>query len=158
MAEENVSSADSASSSSPNLTKGVKNNPNQRLCSVLLNEFNYLPWSRAVSLALGGRSKLGFINGSFEPLESTSPIYDGDHIEVCETNLALIPNYHILAKAPTTSRARLRRSTILSALGPDHTLMVLFLGTHTRTSLWVTYHGIAHARTRLSSEFRWNPR
>lgn len=79
MAEENVSSADSASSSSPNLTQGVENNPNQRLCSVLLNEFNYLPWSRAVSLALGGRSKLGFINGSSEPSESTSPTYYAWH-------------------------------------------------------------------------------
>ncbi|XP_070660494.1 uncharacterized protein [Malus domestica] len=79
MAEENVSSADSASSSSPNLTQGVENNPNQQLCSVLLNEFNYLPWSKAVSLALGGRLKLGFINGSSEPLESTSPTYDAWH-------------------------------------------------------------------------------
>ena len=72
MAEENVSSADSASSSSPNLTKGVKNNPNQRLCSVLLNEFNYLPWSRAVSLALGGRSKLGL---SMETLSPQNPLH-----------------------------------------------------------------------------------
>jgi len=30
----------------------------------LLNEFNYLSWLRAVTIALGGRSKLGFINGS----------------------------------------------------------------------------------------------
>ncbi|XP_070672123.1 uncharacterized protein [Malus domestica] len=79
MAEENVYSADSASSSSPNLTQRVENNPNQRLCSVLLNEFNYLPWSKAVSLALGGRSKLGFINGSLKPPESTSPTYDAWH-------------------------------------------------------------------------------
>ncbi|KAM1022265.1 hypothetical protein TB2_043182 [Malus domestica] len=33
----------------------------------------------------------------------------------------------------TTTQARLRHSTILSALGPYHTLMILFLGTHTRT-------------------------
>ncbi|CAN6717042.1 unnamed protein product [Malus baccata var. baccata] len=40
----------------------------------------------------------------------------------------------------TTSRARLRRSTILSALGFDHVLTVLFLGTHvSRTFQWVTY-------------------
>ncbi|XP_038712677.1 uncharacterized protein LOC120006633 isoform X2 [Tripterygium wilfordii] len=37
-------------------------NPNQRLTSALLNEFNYLPWSRAILLALGGRSKLEFID------------------------------------------------------------------------------------------------
>ncbi|XP_068336409.1 uncharacterized protein [Pyrus communis] len=48
-------------------------NPNQRLSSVVLNEFNYLPWSRAVSLALGGRSKLGFINGSFKIHDASSP-------------------------------------------------------------------------------------
>ncbi|RXI03053.1 hypothetical protein DVH24_003131 [Malus domestica] len=33
-----------------------------------------------------------------------------------------------------STRARLRRSTILSILGPDYALTVLFLGTHTRTS------------------------
>ena len=33
-------------------------NTNQRLCSVLLNELNYLPWSRAVSIALGGKGKV----------------------------------------------------------------------------------------------------
>ncbi|RXI07666.1 hypothetical protein DVH24_005439 [Malus domestica] len=49
------------------------------------------------------------------------------------------------------------RSTILSALGPDHTLTILFLGTHTRTSQWVTHHGIALARTCLT-EFRRNPK
>ena len=52
-------------------------NPNQRLSSVLLNEFNYLPWARAVSLALGGRSKLGFIDGSLPAPGVTSPEYGG---------------------------------------------------------------------------------
>ncbi|RXH75266.1 hypothetical protein DVH24_029987 [Malus domestica] len=47
--------------------------------------------------------------------------------------------------------------TILSALGPDHVLTVLFLGTHMRTSQWVSHHGIALARTRLTLEFQWNP-
>lgn len=37
-------------------------NTNQRLCSVKLNDFNYLPWSRAVTLALGGRSRIEFID------------------------------------------------------------------------------------------------
>ncbi|RXH86999.1 hypothetical protein DVH24_028499 [Malus domestica] len=46
--------------------------------------------------------------------------------------------------------------TILSTLGPNHALTVLFLGTHTGTSQWVTYLGNALARTRLTSEFRWN--
>ncbi|RXH92319.1 hypothetical protein DVH24_033215 [Malus domestica] len=41
-------------------------------------------------------------------------------------------------------------STILFALGPDYALTVLFLGTHTRTSQWVTHHRIALARYSLN--------
>ncbi|RXH84961.1 hypothetical protein DVH24_041729 [Malus domestica] len=37
-------------------------------------------------------------------------------------------NCHIPARAPTTSLTRLRRSTILSALGPGHTLTVFVFG------------------------------
>ncbi|CAN6712546.1 unnamed protein product [Malus baccata var. baccata] len=70
----------------------------------------------------------------------------------------LIPNCHIPVWAPTTSRARLHCSMILFASGPDHAFTVLFLGTQMRTSQWVTHHGIALARTRLTSEFRWNPK
>ncbi|XP_050156356.1 uncharacterized protein LOC126630314 [Malus sylvestris] len=50
-------------------------NPIQRLSSVLLNEFNYLPWSRAISLALGGRGKLPFIQKDDIMPETTSPDY-----------------------------------------------------------------------------------
>ncbi|KAM1233088.1 hypothetical protein FF1_002838 [Malus domestica] len=71
--------------------------------------------------------------------------------------LVLIPNFHIPTQAPTISWARLHRSTILSVLGLDHTLTILFLGTHTRTSQ-VTHHGIALTRTRLALEFRWIPK
>ncbi|CAN6721968.1 unnamed protein product [Malus baccata var. baccata] len=61
---------------------------------------------------------------------------------------------HIPVRAPTASRARLRRSTILSVLSPDHALIVLFMKTHaSRTSQWVTHPRIALARTRLISEF-----
>ncbi|KAB2601656.1 S ribonuclease [Pyrus ussuriensis x Pyrus communis] len=42
------------------------------------------------------------------------------------------------------------RSTILSALGPNHALTVLFLGTHTRTSQWVTHPGSALVRYSLN--------
>ncbi|CAN6677145.1 unnamed protein product [Malus baccata var. baccata] len=49
---------------------------------------------------------------------------------------------HITPYTSTTSRAQLCHSTILSALGPDHTLTILN----------------ALARTRLTSEFRWNPK
>lgn len=38
-------------------------NTSKKLTVVLLNEFNYLPWSRAITIGLGGRSRLGFING-----------------------------------------------------------------------------------------------
>ncbi|CAN6677751.1 unnamed protein product [Malus baccata var. baccata] len=57
-----------------------------------------------------------------------------------------------------TCMVRLHHSTILSALGPDQALTILFLGTHTRTSQWVTHPGIALAQTRLTSKFRWNPK
>jgi hypothetical protein len=50
-------------------------NSNQRLCSVQLNEFNYLPWSRAVSLALGGRSRIEFIDKSNAAPDVNSPQY-----------------------------------------------------------------------------------
>lgn len=42
-------------------TESMEGNPNQSLWFALLNELNFLPWSRAVTLALGGKSKLSFI-------------------------------------------------------------------------------------------------
>jgi len=51
-------------------------NTAQRLSSVLLNEFNYLHWSRVVTIALSGRSKLGFINGSISSPDMDSPEYE----------------------------------------------------------------------------------
>ena len=51
-------------------------NTSQRLCSVLLNEFNYLLWSRAITIVLGGRFKLGFINGSTISPEVNDPKYE----------------------------------------------------------------------------------
>jgi hypothetical protein len=50
-------------------------NTSQRLCSVLLNEFNYLLWSRAITIVLGRRFKLGFINGSTISPEVNDPKY-----------------------------------------------------------------------------------
>ena len=78
MAEDNSIASEAESSqviSAANLSE-VDVNPNQRLSSVLLNEFNYLPWSRAVSLALGGRSKLGFINESIAVSDASSSGYE----------------------------------------------------------------------------------
>ncbi|KAM1264124.1 hypothetical protein ACFX2J_033963 [Malus domestica] len=70
------SDADSSLGASHQNQSEIEVNPNQRLNSVLLNEFNYLPWSRAVSLALGGRSKLGFINGSIEAFDASFTTYE----------------------------------------------------------------------------------
>ncbi|KAI5319262.1 hypothetical protein L3X38_038970 [Prunus dulcis] len=57
-------------------TMDVDGNPNLSLCSVLLNGFNYITWSRAVMLALGGRSKLGFINGTIRAPEASDPKFE----------------------------------------------------------------------------------
>lgn len=63
------------SSSSTPQNSEVDSNPNQRLCSVSLNEFNYISWSRAITLALGARSKLGYVNGSIPIPPPLSPGY-----------------------------------------------------------------------------------
>ncbi|KAI9182752.1 hypothetical protein LWI28_028584 [Acer negundo] len=39
-------------------------NPSLKLSSILLNGYNYITWSRAVTLSLGGKKKLKFINGN----------------------------------------------------------------------------------------------
>lgn len=66
MAEDNPfgSWAESTLASLSSSFSEVDVNPNQPLCFVFLNEFNYFPWSIVVTMALGGRSKLGYINGS----------------------------------------------------------------------------------------------
>ena len=51
-------------------------NPNQCLSSVLLNEHNYLGWTRAITLALVGKSKLGYVNGSIQKPGVGSSSYD----------------------------------------------------------------------------------
>jgi len=51
-------------------------NTAQKLSSILLNEFYYLPWSRAVTIVFGGRSKLGFINGSISSSDVDVPEYE----------------------------------------------------------------------------------
>ncbi|GJW92346.1 retrovirus-related pol polyprotein from transposon RE2 [Tanacetum coccineum] len=48
----------------------------QKLTTILLNEFNYLPWSRAITIALDGRSRLGFISGKNTNPGVTSPEYE----------------------------------------------------------------------------------
>jgi len=45
------------------------------LGSILLNELNYLLWSRVVTIALGGKSKLGYVNGHIKPVDPSSQTY-----------------------------------------------------------------------------------
>ena len=72
--------------------------------------------------------------------------------------LAMIPNYHIPARTPTTSRARFCRNTILSALGPDHASRFCFWNSREQNFQWVTHHGNALAHSRLTLEFLRNPK
>ena len=51
-------------------------NSSNRLVSVLLNEFNYLRWSNAITLALGGRQKLGFVTGAAKAPETSDLAYE----------------------------------------------------------------------------------
>ncbi|KAI4332708.1 hypothetical protein L6164_017594 [Bauhinia variegata] len=66
------SSAEATSSPSVAVGREFESNPNQRLSSVLLNEFNYFPWSRAITLALSGRSKLSFIDDQASTPDASS--------------------------------------------------------------------------------------
>ncbi|KAM0998632.1 hypothetical protein ACFX14_005583 [Malus domestica] len=50
------------------------------------------------------------------------------------------------------------RSTILSILGPDHALTVLFLGTHEQLPSGSPILGMLWPPTRLTSEFLRNPK
>ncbi|KAH6758067.1 hypothetical protein C2S52_023078 [Perilla frutescens var. hirtella] len=62
-------------------------NPNQCLNSVLLNEYSYLSWSRAINLALGSRSKLSFISDKNGVPDADSP---EDLAETHQGNLSFI--------------------------------------------------------------------
>ncbi|KAM2246081.1 hypothetical protein ACFXTI_006937 [Malus domestica] len=77
MAEESSVNLEGENSQvSPTFVPDIEINTNQCLCSVLLNEFNYLSWSRAVTLALGGRGKLGFINEGVEALKPSTQAHE----------------------------------------------------------------------------------
>lgn len=116
---ENDSQSSSAVSSSSGATSsfGVaagsefESNPNQRLSSVMLNEFNYLPWSTAITLALGGRSKLCFIDDKVSPPNASSPDY-----------------------ATRLSKDRLVRSWILNSM--DSHLAAIFSYSDSASHLW----------------------
>ena len=63
MADSEVSSRDSIHNSAATSIES-EGNTSHRLSSTLLNEINYVSWSRAVILALGGKSRLSFVDGS----------------------------------------------------------------------------------------------
>ncbi|KAM1374908.1 hypothetical protein ACFX2I_025407 [Malus domestica] len=50
------------------------------------------------------------------------------------------------------------RSTILSVLGPNHALTVLFLGTHKQLPSGSPIMGVLWPASRLTSKFRQNPK
>eukprot|EP00262_Sarcandra_glabra_P018129 TRINITY_DN6428_c0_g1_i2.p1 TRINITY_DN6428_c0_g1~~TRINITY_DN6428_c0_g1_i2.p1 ORF type:complete len:118 (+),score=3.20 TRINITY_DN6428_c0_g1_i2:148-501(+) len=64
---------------------GSDSNPSHGITSMKLNGQNFLPWSRAVTLYLGSRGKLGLIRGSnAQPLSSdaTFPQWEIDNYTV----------------------------------------------------------------------------
>lgn len=46
------------------------------LVTISINGKNYLPWSKAMKLALKAKTKLGFNDGRYQMPEETSPDYD----------------------------------------------------------------------------------
>jgi gag-polypeptide of LTR copia-type len=64
-----------------------KHPTNSHLTNILLNGKNYLPWARAVTVALGGKSKLGHING-----KTPKPDKDETKIEEWQANDHLVMN------------------------------------------------------------------
>ena len=79
----------SSSKVTPLLSNNIDNtNIAQRLSLVLLKEFNYLPWSRAITIAINERSKLGFINSSIY-----SPDVDYPEYEICLSKDQLVMSW-----------------------------------------------------------------
>ena len=95
------------------MTDSSSNNPEpsstaigQRLTNISLNEKNYLPWSRAITMALGGRLKLGHINGQIK-----APPERDTKFDEWQTNDSLVMSwifnsmesqvYEIFAYSPT---------------------------------------------------------
>ncbi|XP_043694254.1 uncharacterized protein LOC122644961 [Telopea speciosissima] len=62
-----ANSPNHGSSSTMEGTKSSTPETHNRLTSVIFNGQNFLPWARAITIALGGRSKLGYINGTIKP-------------------------------------------------------------------------------------------
>ncbi|XP_077211228.1 uncharacterized protein LOC143846625 [Tasmannia lanceolata] len=59
-----------------NIVHEYEHNTGIKLTLVPLNGLNYVSWSRTASLALGGRSKLDYINGKKEIPKITDPNFD----------------------------------------------------------------------------------
>ncbi|XP_078174438.1 uncharacterized protein LOC144568083 [Carex rostrata] len=61
---------------------------NSPLTNILLNGKNYLPWARAVTIALGGQSKIGHING-----KTLKPKTDETEIDEWQANDHKVMNW-----------------------------------------------------------------
>lgn len=67
----------SSMAESSNPTNGAaQDTNNQRLTNLLLNGVNYLPWSLAVTTALGERSRLGHVTGRTQAPATSDPNFD----------------------------------------------------------------------------------
>lgn len=73
---EKVESTTTVTNAAATIISESEANPNMGLCSVLLNGSNYIPWSRAVTLALGGKSKLGYNNGKIPAPDDGDPKFE----------------------------------------------------------------------------------
>ncbi|ONH96307.1 hypothetical protein PRUPE_7G119900 [Prunus persica] len=73
---EKVESTTTVTNATTTIISESEANPNMKLCSVLLTGFNYIPWSRAVTLALGGKSKLEYINGKIPAPDDGDPKFE----------------------------------------------------------------------------------
>lgn len=52
-------------------------NPGAQITTIKLDGTNYLEWSQSAKMYIGGRSKLGYINGRvLEPADSDSQAYE----------------------------------------------------------------------------------
>ncbi|XP_078159026.1 uncharacterized protein LOC144554589 isoform X2 [Carex rostrata] len=64
------------------------NPTNSPLTNILLNGKNYLPWARAVTVALGGKSKIGHVTGT-----TSKPTADETKINEWQANDHLVMNW-----------------------------------------------------------------
>lgn len=50
--------------------------PGMNLITTSLTGNNYMTWSRSIKIALGAKTKVGFIDGKYKPPDETNPKYE----------------------------------------------------------------------------------